>query len=110
MPATLLILSPTSAGLLDVCLKKLHKPVCLKGIFWGIRFLVPQIEYGFGYIRIRSPYAPYSFYLRGTIGCGVKGSGCTVWGLKPRAKASDFGFFKVGVGYRHGGLRCHTPT
>ena len=26
-----------------------------------------QIEYGFGYIIIRSPYFPYSIYLRGTI-------------------------------------------
>ena len=27
-----------------------------------------QIESGFGYIIIRSPYTPYSTYLRGTIG------------------------------------------
>ena len=26
-----------------------------------------QIEYGLGYITIRSPYTPYSIYLRGTI-------------------------------------------
>ena len=26
-----------------------------------------QIEHGFGYIRIRSPYTLYSIYLRGTI-------------------------------------------
>ena len=26
------------------------------------------MEYGFGYIIIRSPYTPYSIYLRGTIG------------------------------------------
>ena len=31
------------------------------------------IEYGFGYIIIRSPYAPYYFYLRGTV--GVQGLG-----------------------------------
>ena len=41
-------------------------------------FMVPlkQIEYGFGsiIIIIRSPYTPYSIYLRGTIGFGVLGS------------------------------------
>ena len=26
------------------------------------------IEDGFGYIIVRSPHTPYSFYLRGTIG------------------------------------------
>ena len=26
------------------------------------------MEYGFGYIILRSPYTPYSLYLRGTIG------------------------------------------
>ena len=26
-----------------------------------------KIEYGFGYTIIRSPYTPYSIYLRGTI-------------------------------------------
>ena len=26
-----------------------------------------EIEYGFGYITIRSPYTSYSVYLRGTI-------------------------------------------
>ena len=32
-------------------------------------FVVPlkRIEYGFGYIIVRSPYIPYSIYLRGTI-------------------------------------------
>ena len=34
-----------------------------------LRLMVPlkQIEFGFGYILIRSPYTPYSIYLRGTI-------------------------------------------
>ena len=29
---------------------------------------MPCREYGFGYIITRSPYTPYSIYLRGTIG------------------------------------------
>ena len=33
------------------------------------------IEYGFGYILLRSPYIPYSIDLRGTIGKGLKGIG-----------------------------------
>ena len=39
-----------------------------------LAFLNPLIwiEYGFGYIRIRSPYTPYSIYLRGTIGLRVQ--------------------------------------
>ena len=32
-----------------------------------LRFIVP-LKYGFGCIIIRSPYTPYSIYLRGTIG------------------------------------------
>ena len=44
-------------------------------LFWGYirlavcRVIVPlkYIEYGFGYITIRSPYTPYSIELRGTI-------------------------------------------
>ena len=34
------------------------------------KVIVPleRIEYGFGYIIIRSPYTPYSIYLSGTIG------------------------------------------
>ena len=37
---------------------------------YGLGFIVPMmwIEYGFGYMIIRSPYTPYSIYLRGTIG------------------------------------------
>ena len=34
-----------------------------------------QTEYGFGYIIIRSPYTPYSIYLRGTNACFKKLSG-----------------------------------
>ena len=53
----------------------------MDGLLWGselrlwasYRVVVPfnQIEYGFGHIVIRSPYTPYSVYLKGTIrGCG----------------------------------------
>ena len=28
---------------------------------------VMKIEYGYGYLKIRSPYTPYSIYSRGTI-------------------------------------------
>ena len=31
------------------------------------------MEYGFGDIIIRSPYTPYSIYVRGTIGVGSLG-------------------------------------
>ena len=39
--------------------------------------LVPlrYIEYGFGYIIIRSPHTTYSIYLRGTIGSRLGGPG-----------------------------------
>ena len=33
------------------------------------------MEYGLGCIIIRSPYTPYSIYLRGTIGFGLWGLG-----------------------------------
>ena len=33
------------------------------------------MEYGLGYIKIRSPYNPYSIYLRGTI--GFRASACS---------------------------------
>ena len=33
------------------------------------------MEYGFGYVIIRSPYTPYSIYLRGTIDFWV----CVFW-------------------------------
>ena len=38
--------------------------------FVKLKHIVPlkYIEYGFGYIIIRSPCTPYSIYLRGTIG------------------------------------------
>ena len=36
--------------------------------YLGIRVPLKEIEYGFGYITIRSPHTPYSTYLRGTIG------------------------------------------
>ena len=42
-----------------------------------LSFIVPlkSIEYGFGYIIIRSPYTLYSIYLRGTIGLVALGLG-----------------------------------
>ena len=33
-----------------------------------VLFRFSEVEYGFGYIIIRSPYTPYSIYLRGAIG------------------------------------------
>ena len=33
-----------------------------------------QIEYGFGHIITRSPYTPYSIYLRGTVGLNIVSS------------------------------------
>ena len=42
--------------------------------FEGLGFRIP-LKYidNFGYIIIRSPYTPYSIYLRGTIGFRVNG-------------------------------------
>ena len=45
-----------------------------QGLGFVLAFFRKEIEYGFGYIVIRSPYIPYSIYLRGTIGFRVEGS------------------------------------
>ena len=48
----------------------------------GLGFIVSlYMEYGFGYVVIRSPYTPYSIYLRGTIGFCLKVGVCRVKGL-----------------------------
>ena len=63
------------------CLAKLAKSLACdllglsreKGIEKDLGFIVPLkcIEYGSGYVIIRSPYTPYSIYFRGTIGLGI---------------------------------------
>ena len=50
-----------------------------------LKFIAPlkQLEHGFGYIMIRSPYTPYSIYLRGTTGADSRGQ---VWDVAPAGR------------------------
>ena len=58
----------------------------LSQIKWDVRFWPPQDLYVVGYITIRSPYTPYSIYLRGTIGFGFGGSDFQLFEIPGEAK------------------------
>ena len=63
--------------------------------------LLKQIEYGFGYITLRSPHTPYSIYLRGTLTqttcTWASGTGppCNTLPMKSCHKGSQNGFPKI---------------
>ena len=67
-----------------------------RGFIQGVSgCIVPlkSIEYGFGYMIIRSPYTPYSIYFRGTIGvCHgglIRFSGLEWFGLEGFGRPSE---------------------
>ena len=63
------------------------------GFWFKVYSPLRSIEYGFGYVIIRSPYTPYSIHLRGTIGC----RGCAYVVLKAPVLE---GLSDLGLGFR----------